>query len=135
MELRLHMVSHTGEMPYKVTGESAQPAPSAFCPGQSCACTRPSSTVERSCLCARSAGTGPRAAMASRCTSRLSTGTSDNVSSVTLAEVSAPQAWGLADFQRGLPRGAGLRPKGLKLAEAEVTVTFPCPQERAALRV
>lgn len=45
-----------------------------------------------------------------------------------LAAVPAPQAWGLAE-SHPLPRGAGLRPKGLKLAEAEVTVTFLCPQE------
>lgn len=46
-----------------------------------------------------------------------------------LAALPASQAWGLAE-SHPLPRGAGL-----KLAEAEVTVTFPCPQERAALRV
>lgn len=52
-----------------------------------------------------------------------------------LAAVSAPQAWGGLAESHPLPRGAGLRAKGPKLVEAEVTVTFPCPQERAALRV
>lgn len=51
-----------------------------------------------------------------------------------LAALPALQAWGLAG-SHPLPRGAGLRPKELKLMEAEVTVRFPCPQERAALRV
>lgn len=53
---------------------SVPPVPSASCPGQSCSCTRLSSTGERSCLCVRSVGTGPRAGTACRCTPKPSTG-------------------------------------------------------------
>ncbi|XP_075028239.1 taste receptor type 1 member 1-like isoform X2 [Calonectris borealis] len=88
MELRLHMVSHTGEMPYKCSSCAQQfmqkkdlqshmiKLHGAPKPHASCACTRPSSTGERSCLSARSVGTEPQVATACRCTSRPSTETS-----------------------------------------------------------
>lgn len=97
---------------------SARPVPSASCPGQSSACTRPSSTGGRSCLSARSAGTGRRAATACRCTSRPSTGTAragarSHPGCAASSQGSAGWCWERRWLEGGkhpVPGGAGLTP-------------------------
>lgn len=65
MELRLHMVSHTGEMPYKVSSAcrtlAREQRGERFCPGEPSACSELERALGRHRSCAGCASPGARA--------------------------------------------------------------------------